>query len=337
MHWDIDDLNKKIVMLYNMLCCAEDKNTINKLKYDIYILKNLISYKMKNKKINNSFCDDFYSPCIRNNKIKVVKHLIESRDLEKKIRSLYCILHFKPHLNIIFSRIKINEFLDIVNDFFNFYDDAHFRLFNNMASNNQIEINKSKFVKYAGGVNIHLASFGISYVQAIYKSIGDMRILPHEIAHAYQFDGIQSLEENFNKVNSIFSEAYAKFINYVFAYYMKNSCCDKYRKIGILLESTLLEDFSLLIESRLGVFELIKSNDENLYFDEYEFLIQFYSNLLAVYLFNEYRADRDNCMDLVEEFNEYYGKVDDALILQKYSGNIENNGIFKLLKYYYNE
>lgn len=234
------------------------------------------------------------------------------------------------------NKISKDRFLEIVLEFFKDFDNSHYDLLKYLCNENRINvINKKNFAYESKGSDYYLTTDKSSYISFRYLGkLSEGSVLPHEIGHAYQEQGL-NYNEYIKLHYSLFRETYAKFLEYAFADYLKET---SYKKIGEEIETSLIEEINVLIEYYKDSFFKLKNSEFSngrFYLDNelvlmYATLRNFYSELLAMYFLSIYRKNKKDTLNEIKIFNENIYKLENRELLERYTNKLLKEGYYQV-------
>lgn len=327
MHFDINELKSRLILLEELLNSTDDKykkieifNDINKIKYLIrYIDKNALlnlydtnegiigDYKEKDDDVVAGRIVDFFN-----------KYTMQ-------IRTSIGVFSNMPKLpwriwkNTIISNKK---YFELISNFMKEFNPEMLEIYNNLVQNKRIELSIDKYEgeRYVRGLCFCVGNLKETYILSRFNNkMNTGIILPHELGHAYLF-----YKSDFNNESNIFIEAYSIFIEFIFGDYLKNTV---YAGSAFNNEYQRLDTFLGMVDYEFD--NLIKLKGMNFDFPFYytkdgsignvDTATLILSNMLGMYLTHLYRFDRDRYNNEIKVFLEMYGRTTDEEIL-KYFG-----------------
>lgn len=342
MHFDIEELKKKLTLLNVLFNSTEDKqkkieifNDINKIKYLIRYIdkKALINFNSTNERINRSLKeenDDIVANEIVNffNKYtnQIQSSLQDFSDLPR--------LPWKVWRN---ARISNKKFFELLSNFMKEFNPEMLDIYNYLVQNKRIELSIDKYEgeRYARGLCFYIDSLRETYVLSRFNNRMNTGItLPHELGHAYLF-----YKSDFTDISSIFDEAYSIFIEFIFGDYLKNTI---YSGSAFNNEHRNLDIFLGMVDYEFN--NLAKLREMNYNFPFYytkdgsigkvDTATLILSNMLGMYLTNLYRFDKEKYKTKMKTFLEMYGKVTDEEILKYFGLDNLSSGTMSTIRTY---
>ena len=327
MHFDINELKSRLILLEELLNSTDDKykkieifNDINKIKYLIrYIDKNALfnlydtnegiigDYKEKDDDVVAGRIVDFFN-----------KYTMQIRT-SIGVFSNMPKLPWRVWKNTIISNKK---YFELISNFMEEFNPEMLEIYNNLVQNKRIELSIDKYEgeRYVRGLCFCVDNLKETYVLSRFNNkMNTGIILPHELGHAYLF-----YKSDFNNESNIFVEAYSIFIEFIFGDYLKNTV---YAGSAFNNEYQRLDTFLGMVDYEFD--NLIKLKGMNFDFPFYytkdgsignvDTATLILSNMLGMYFAHLYRFDRDRYNNEIKVFLEMYGRTTDEEIL-KYFG-----------------
>lgn len=307
MKWNLRNLNNLLRYLNDKRNHATSKKIIEYIDQEISMVKSMIDFILyRNKK------GEYNIQWIVTNQDIARKEEFLTRNLAWTSLNMEFLLDSKrlPLYTFYKSAIEEKEFIRLVEQFLNTFPIPLADSYEKMRSKEAINISNTPFYDSTClGITSHLPSFDISYINATFKnSVEYASYLPHEIAHAYQFDGT-SYEKSQTMSYSVFREAFPYFVELAFIDYLKHT---KYFKAAMHMERVFIESMASTYEVSYRTFgqtfEVKAKNAKNYLNDKGDEIYvgstsRFLSKLLACYLIQEYRK---NEIDTIKIFDRLY-------------------------------
>lgn len=322
MHFDIDDLNSRIIKLQGLM--NSTLNDIEKLELsrDIKLLKLMVNYVSNDRYYVESMDLPFTKQMDKRN-----NELVNFFNKNSKLlyRSLYG-YSFGMKLPWKFTldkKISNCDYEKLLIDFLSVFDTRLLDIYESLKESKRIEINPKKYNIFSDalGLNVHLITSDESFILSRFNNkMSRASIIPHELGHAFIHNKTNNIDSFVRKNGSLFSEAYSIFLEMIFYDYLKNTIYFKnarsseYNKLDSFLG--ISECFNSIILS----FDKLTTRDGKIYLDDssvadiYSSTLVF-SNLLAMYLVNLYRNDKCKFMIKINEFFDMFGYASDEEIL----------------------
>ncbi len=325
MKWNVLELQERRNKLLELLYLEKDEDKRRSITNDLNGLSNIIAYVTNDKcyEVNND--SDWVVNKKRFNEILLlVKENLANG--EKDYLKLY--MYRLPRCSNKHRNVKISndEYYDLMYNFFKEFNPDVLDIFIKYVNESRIELNPKKYFDYRlCGLYTHILSEQSGFVNSRYNGrIESTDTLVHEIAHAYQFNGVSNPAQLERMKFSMFSEAYSLFIELAYMDYLKKT---KYRNNAFEMEYNQIDSYICDIECDLS--KLISLNESTIkngrfYFDdgncvEPQSVKLFYSNLLSIYLINKYRNNVSEANMELDRFNGFYIKGEEEKLFHAHT------------------
>lgn len=326
MAWDVRKLREKIWRLELKLNSVTDPKEREALSLELINLKTMVNYKVD---------DTIYEDLVYKPEIFDLNHFANQAQVIKETGadysfSMYPVMHLH-HVPVHIVRQKIltsKEYQKTLTDFLAYFDQNLLDLYLRFKEENRIEINKRPFdTRSCRGVCHPSLSDASSYI----SSRDDCRTkyitnIPHELAHAFQFEGESDIVVIQKMLYSLFAEAYPIFVEYAFLDYLKST---KYSRQALALEGETINNYICLLDYSLTSFKDMATN--GLISQNQTSII---SNMVAMYWYSLYRKDKSLAKDEVDDFNKRFGYVYESDFLEIYDPEILSEGAKETINNY---
>lgn len=289
MHWSILEIKIMQERLFWELAKATDETKRWEIKEDLESLKTMLS-QLKRKK------DRFFpvAPIANYQRIEENKKFVKLYT-PLLINSLYFIEKFdylskyplkNTKVNFLTQKKLLQAFFESIN-----LDD----FYSKMLENNRIEVARKKyFITDAIGLTIPILSSELPFIFTVLdKTIKTSTIIAHELGHAYQSINCTNLEQEQICLDSVTTEVFAKFLEYLMIDFLKKT---DFHDQAYLLEKSKLNSF-------IATYEQFNYGN---YYSSGKRLI---ANSLMFYFINAYR--HNPTFDLIKEYNHAFLKGED--------------------------
>jgi len=323
MKWDINKLKSKIKELEVRISLVTDPIQKYSLIHDLTNLKDMVNY-LSSEPIFS--CDEYkYKILDTDFAIDMAYFLQINGDRLQTLLLETSYLHHVPTKYRPNSSISLDEYDELLKDFFANFNPKLYFLYQKYKNEARIEINTKRYQSVTCSGECHyILSEKEAYLSSRHNNrLSTICILPHELAHAEQFRTSDSIITSQNKSYSLLCEAYPIFIEYAFLEFLKQT---KYSKYAYRKEGSKINNFLCALEYDLGCLKtsIISVRNKEVAASGYmqnrysNMLIM--SNLVALYWLELYRENPSELLKQLEEFNQKFG-------VEHFSSFFENNNI----------
>ena len=310
MKWDITELKQKIQELEKRISLVTDPIQKYSLIHDLTNLKDMVNY-LSGEQIFS--CDEYKYRILDTDFALDMAHFLQQNgDTIGHLLYNTSYMHHVPTKTRKNSSIRIDEYDELLKDFFaNFNPNLYF-LYQKYKNEARIEINPKRYQSLTCSGECHyILSEEEAYVSTRHNNrLNTMCILPHELAHAEQFRNSASIVTSQNKSYSLLCEAYPIFVEYAFLDFLKQT---KYCKFAHRSEGNKINNFLCSLEYDLESIRtsVITIKDKEVAASNYmphrysNMLIM--SHLIALYWLELYRENPSDLLKQIEFFNEGFG------------------------------
>ena len=305
MKWDLEELRRKSDHLAKMF--TESKNELEKeeLKKELMILSNMIE---------SISCSAILKARFKP-QIDVKKETLDEKckffsETLPVINDKSAILEYSRRLPLYWiTKTKISEkdYLKVIEEFLKTFKLDLNPLYATLRADNCINVTEFNFFNTLG-VCYYFPFLKESYINLLFdKKIEDTKVLPHELGHAYLFNGT-NFEQKYNMTVSSLGEAFSMFIQLAFYDYLKET---RYFKNAINMEREFLESLATIYEVNNEFFTYANNvrTIDNRFVNSYHKTFSeksasvFLSKMLAYYFINLYRSGN---ISKIQEFCSAY-------------------------------
>ncbi len=276
------------------------------------------------KKYDEYIINNYYKCFETNNKIS---------DLGIYFDNYYGEGYFKKHK----VSINLDDCVKLCHDFFEFYDKDVLDYYLHMLDNHDI---------YSGVLNEDPSIVGCAYSLTNQKDplvvtqyVNNIRLVNtviHEVIHSYleHFNNDLSFETSSQKTANNLDEVYSRFIEQVFALYLKeiNFNQNEIDALTLSCDNTLIEvlyDYNYILKNYS--LEDILNNDE-LFYSFMTNEVYSYGGVMGYHYFDEYLKNEDRCKDNITKMSLDSKKYDRKYLLNNYGLKEKNLGKSRVLK-----
>lgn len=289
MHWSILEIKIMQEELFFELSRVADETKRWEIKEDLKSLKTMLS-QLKRKK------DRFFPVAPITDRQRIEKNISFVKSYTPSlINSLYFLENFDCLPRYPFKSTKVN-FLTQKKLLLTFFESINLdEFYSKMLENNRIEVARKKyFITDAIGLTIPILSSELPFIfTAFDKKLKTSTIIAHEIGHAYQSINCTNLDQEQICLNSVTTEVFAKFLEYLMIDFLKKTeFCDQ----AYLLEKNKLDSF-------IASYEQFNCGN---YYSSGKRLI---ANSLMFHFINAYR--HNPTFKLIKEYNNVFLKGED--------------------------
>ena len=310
MKWDVETLKREYRRISGLIRITNDPEKNKYYAQELRLIHSMIDYLLYNGLDGKKYSSEW----IIGEEVKKKKVDYLGKNLSELTFRLD-FLQYAEHLPVFLfvkKTIPEKDFVELVERFLLRFEFDLLTIYNRIVSHNALHLSpKPFFDSMSLGITNYLATFNISYVQTTFNGeITRMPCLPHEIGHAYQFNGVdhKRIEE---MGYSVFREAFPHFVELAFIDFLKTT---KYFKNAMNLERSFLEGMAVIRDlygSEYMSTEKIIGIDSNSFRnnrgDEIAMpdTCRFVSKVLALYFLDLYRHHKDG-IDIIADFNEMF-------------------------------
>lgn len=337
MKWNVEELKNRYRILLELLNSENDNNKKKSIQMDLDTLESMIIYidgktLFERYKKDSSF--EYGGQRLLDESCNYV--INNPNDIVK-----YSVLFDGTYTSSSFSfrkNLSNKDFYFLVDSFFKQLNPDMHDFYRMLVDGKRIEINNQKFFGLnARGLTHHLVSTNECFINSFFNnSVSSSVTLPHEVAHAWQFKNISTLEGDVMGTNSLFREAYSMFIEYIFLDYLRQT---KYRKQAAIEQLSNMDE--LLGYSEFNLYYLCHVNEatvsDGIFLYPHgqrctsEVFRYLYSKLLSYYFIDKYRKNSTALMGEIEDFNNAFGSIKDEEIIREYNESILSKSFTNVL------
>lgn len=339
MKWNISELKSKVLELESRISSVTDPVQRYSLTHDIVNLKDMINY-LSSELIYST--DEYRFKMLDNEFAFNMAEFLRSEgsDLAHLLYGT-SFLHHVPSKMRKNKIIAIDEYDELLKEFFSLFNPNLYFLYQKYKSENRIELNPKRYHSLTCSGECHyILSEQEAYVSARHTNrLSSMCVLPHELAHAEQFRTSDSIIITQNKSYSLLCEAYPIFVEYAFLEFLKQT---KYRKFACSKEGSKINNFLCALEYDLDCLRnstiSVNKNEtvaSNYMKNRYTNMLLI-SHLVALYWLELYRENPSSAMLNIGEFNFSFGEEQFSKFFDRNSIEDITEGMHLSLRRYLN-
>ena len=307
MQWNIKVLKKLIELIEKRLDNAKNDEEVYMLQDDLYTIKQMINMQEKR--------EIYILPESKNYHMINQKRYNDNKQflLDSSKENFQKLSSFKEtslsHIAYLPRKLSFNEMLAYVEKFLLSTNLRLYELYRYLLLYDKISIGRKYYIfgstSIIEGIMNKIYSTGDTYIYSRFNGkLETAAILPHELAHASQFNPICEPERIQIMRYSAFSESYANFIEYLFMMFMEKS---PFQKNSLDFNREVLSKFIYeascnSLKDNIRIFNIKKT----------------YSNLLAFYWISIYLENPNKAFEDIDWFNKNYGILTDEEIINNY-------------------
>ena len=308
MHWNIAELQKRVISLENASKTINNPKELVSIKQDILTLKRMIDYINGIKKNASSYVTDEHRKKDINNDY-LLSYLPYLSDALTRFNNY---IHL-PWQVTFDKTITEQEYCKLLNEFTESFSREFYIFFRKMVLSEHIELNKQKYSdSFCKGLAYPIASTGKPFVSARFNGhVKTTSFLLHELAHAFQMCDVTDYDKINSMLYSPLREAFPIFIELLFLDFLKQT---KYRKNAFAIEYDKLDSFLISFEyiypkvlqlkdAKMINGTVILQSGDIISNKEYTMLLSF---AFAFYMLDLYRNDKKEAIKFIEMFNVNY-------------------------------
>lgn len=318
MTWNKEKIEKILNDLQRRILTVKEEPLLTTLQHDYKTLIDALKFVDTNTyEQYKDFCT--FSSSIHSGlsdfKVESATAFLENREKTTKIQRMIEEKSLKTTRLMFFRKIPIDIQVEMAREFFWAFDNDHFLLLEDLLKDNICFTNKKSDIPDALGKCHFISSLQESFI--IVDSRGGKKVttLPHEIAHAFEFSILPDFHNQMNWYFSSFVECYPRFIEFLFIDYFIDG---KYKHILAELKRNFFDCLKVTVENYYSILHNLEDYDvlTNRYTDRdgngyYKKNVDYIiSDLLAIYMFNLYKNNRDEYEKFILKYHSFKGKSD---------------------------